>query len=129
MVKDNMSWEDENSNYSSDGWMLGDSSRRRKRHTKTKIPKFKPIVKKKIPPTEFGQAMGGLTMGMLLIFPAIALLTIAAPKVIFSIVGIIPLITWAFTQSGKFALLILGVCLAPVILGFVSLGFYMMLLG
>jgi hypothetical protein len=73
--------------------------------------------------------MSGLTMGMLLVFPVIAHLTVAVPKVIFSIIGLIALITWLTTQDGKFALIILGVCMAPVILGFVSLGFYMIILG
>ncbi|MFS2173445.1 hypothetical protein [Priestia megaterium] len=124
-----MSWEDRDNNYSYDGGMLGDSSQRRNKPYKPKIPKFKPIVKKKVPSTDFGEAMSGLIIGMLLIFPAIALLTISAPLVIFSIIGIITLITWASTQDGKFALIILGVCLAPVILGFISLGFYMMIFG
>jgi hypothetical protein len=124
-----MSWEDDGINYYGNDGMVGDSSRRRSKTSKSKVPRFKPIVKKKIPSTDFGQAMGGLTMGMLLIFPAIALLTVAAPKVIFSIIGLIALITWLTTQNGKFALIILGVCLAPVVLGFVSLGLFMLILG
>jgi hypothetical protein len=129
MVEDNMSWEDDDNYYSYDGGMLGDSPRRRKSSGKTKIPKFKPIVKKRVPRTEFGTIMGNLTMGMLLIFPAIALLTMAFPIAVFSIIGIIALITWASTQDGRFALIVLGVCLAPVLLGFVSIGFYMMIFG
>ena len=115
--------------YSNDGGMVSDSALRKRKSSKTKIPKFKPIVKKRVPRTDFGQAMGGLTMGMLIIFPAIALLTMAAPMVVFSIIGIIVLLTWATTQDRKFALIILGICLAPVLLGFVSIGFYMAIFG
>ncbi|MEF2097302.1 hypothetical protein V3595_22035 [Bacillus sp. CFBP9009] len=113
--------------YSNDGGMVSDSATRRPNSSKTKIPKFK-WVTKKVPPTEFGAIMGNLTLGMLFVFPAIALLTMEAPKVIFSIIGIIFLFTW-LSSSIRFALIILGLCLAVVLLGFVSIGFYMMLLG
>lgn len=114
--------------YSNDGGMVSDSAMPRSKPGKTKIPKFKSITKK-VPPTEFGAIMGNLTFGMLIIFPAIALLTMEVPMVIFSIIGIIFLFTWLSTESIRVALITLGICLAPVLLGFVSLGFYMLLLG
>jgi hypothetical protein len=62
-----MSWEDDDDgiNYYENNGMVGDSSRRRSNTSKSKVPRFKPIVKKKIPSTDFRQAMSGLTMGML----------------------------------------------------------------
>ncbi|MFJ8256419.1 hypothetical protein ACIQ4Z_03945 [Peribacillus asahii] len=119
----------DNDEYYYDGGMVSDSATRKRKSSKTKLPRFKPIVKKRVPRTEFGTVMGNLTMGMLLIFPAIALLTMAFPIAVFSIVGIIVLLTWLFSQDFKFALIILGVCLAPVLLGFVSIGFYIAIFG
>lgn len=112
-----------------DGGPVSDSAIRKHRAKKTKIPRFRPIVKKKIPRTGFGEAMGGLTMGMLIIFPVIALLTMAFPKVVLLIIGLISFFVGIFSNSFKSGLLALGICLAPIVLGFISIGIYMAIFG
>jgi hypothetical protein len=64
--------------------------------------------------------MGNLTMGMLLVFPVIAFLTMKFPKAIISIIGLIGLVT---------ALIVLEICLAPVLLRFVSIVLFMAIFG
>lgn len=116
--------------YSNDGGMVSDSATRKHKSSKTKIPNIKiPRVPKRVPHSEFGNIMGNLTLGMLFVFPAIALLTVAFPKAVFSIIGLIVLVTGLWSQSFKGALIVLGICLAPVVLGFLSIGLFMAILG
>ncbi|MGG0845608.1 hypothetical protein [Peribacillus simplex] len=58
--------QDEEYYYSNDGGMVSDSATRRPKSSKTKIPKFKRITRR-VPHTEFGEMMGGLTLGMLFV--------------------------------------------------------------
>ncbi|MFJ8246930.1 hypothetical protein [Peribacillus asahii] len=115
--------------YSYDGGMVSDSATRKRKSSKTKIPHFRPIVSKRVPRTEFGEMMGNLTLGMVFVFPVIAFLTMSFPKVIFSIIGLIVLVTWLMSQRVSTALIVLGICLAPVLLGFLSIGLFMAILG
>lgn len=115
-------------NYSSQTDMLSDSSKRKNNSKIQKQTSSYQRMFKKVPETEFGSIMGNLTFGMLIIFPIIAILTKAYPIAVFLIILLIFLLTLIFSRSIKFSLIILGVSIAPVILGFISLGFYIALL-
>lgn len=115
--------------YSSDGGMVSDSALRKRKTNKTKIPNFRPIVRKKVPRTEFGEVMGNLTFGMLFVFPVIALLTMSFPLEVISIIGIIALVIWGMSQRFSNALIFVGICLALELLGFLSIGIFMALFG
>src|SRR4051794_14530792 len=113
-----MAWDDDD-NYSggSDTFNTVGSTYKSKR-SKTKIPHLRPLVKKRVPRTDFGEAMGGLTVGMLFVFPALAGLAMAFPLGFFSIIGVISLIIGLCSQSVKGGLFFLGICLGMVALGF-----------
>jgi len=115
--------------YSNDGGMVSDSALRKgKSSSKTKIPKFRKITRN-VPRTEFGEAMGGFTVGMTFVFPALAFLSMAYPVGFFSTIGVISLIIGLWAQSVKGALFTLGICLGMVLLGFVSIGILMAILS
>ncbi|MBT2641686.1 hypothetical protein J7I80_05585 [Bacillus sp. ISL-41] len=123
-----MGWEDENY-YTSDTGMLGDSPRRKKSSSrKRRVPHYRPIVRKRIPRTDFGEAMGGLAVGMFFVFPVLATLSMVFPVGFFGIVAIIGLFTW-LVSDWQMAAIIVGLIIGMVVLGFVSLGILMALLG
>lgn len=109
--------------YSNDGGMVSDGTRRRRSSTITTVPKFKRMTKN-VPRTEFGEFMGNLTCGMLFVFPVIALLIMSFPKESFTIIGLISLFTLMVSKSFKTAIIVFFICLIPVVLGFISIGFF-----
>lgn len=121
-----MAWDDDNYSGGSDTFNTVGSTYTSKRR-KTKLPHLRPIVKKRkrVPRTDFGEAMSGLTLGMLFVFPTLAGLAMAFPLGFFSIIGVIALIIGLWSQSVKAALIILGICLGMVLLGFLSIGLFM----
>ncbi|MFJ8259523.1 hypothetical protein ACIQ4Z_20160 [Peribacillus asahii] len=124
-----MGWDDGDYSGGSDTFNTVGSSYKSKSR-KTKIPRFRPIVKRRRgKPSEFAEAMSGLTMGMLIIFPVLAMLCMAYPLGYLSTIAGIGLVTWIFSENWRGALLLSGVFLGFTLLGFVSIGFYMMLLG
>ncbi|MCM3394870.1 hypothetical protein [Cytobacillus oceanisediminis] len=115
--------------YSNDGGMVSDSALRKRKSDKTKIPNFRPIVRKKVPRTEFGEVMGNLTFGMLFIFPLIAFLTMSFPLEVISIIGVIALVIWGMSQRFSNAIIFIGICIGIELLGFLSIGILMAILG
>ncbi|MDF9763779.1 hypothetical protein OKW24_005675 [Peribacillus simplex] len=126
-----MGWNDDGYNDDSyTGGMIGDSPRNRSKSSKTKIPHFRPIIKRgSVSPTEFGEMMAGLTVGMLFVFPLISFFIMSYPAVMFSILGIIGLIAWISYQRLTTALIVMGIVSIPGILGFLSLGIFKALLS
>lgn len=84
---------------------------------------------RKVPPTEFGSAMGGLTVGMLIIFPILALLLIGSFTTWLVVVGIFALLGLVLTQDFVVAGIMAGAMAVFTLLGFISLGFYMIIFG
>lgn len=118
-----MAWDDD---YYYDGGMVSDSAtRKRKKSSKPKLPRFpRKSIFRKVPRTDFGSAMGGLTMGMIFIFPALAALLMGSFKVWLLVVGIIGAFFGLIVQSGKFALVMMGAMVIFTLLGFVSIGLF-----
>ena len=116
--------------YSNDGGMVSDSTLRKRKSSKTKLPNLKlSRVSRRVPHTEFGEVMGYLTMGMLFVFPLIAFLSMIFPKVVFSTIGIIALVIWGMSQRLSNTLIFVGICLVIELLGFLSIGLFMAILG
>ena len=60
----------------------------------------------------------------------IALLSMRFPMAVFSIIGIIALVIWGMSQRFSNALIFVGICLVIVLLlGFLSIGLFMAILG
>lgn len=121
MMQDGETVMSEEEYYYDDDGMVSDSALRKRKTRKTKIPKFKPIVKKKVPTTGLGEAFGGFMVGMTFVFPVLAFLCRADPAAFFLIIGIISMFIGARFHSFKAALVTFGICVGMVLLGFVSL--------
>lgn len=74
------------------------------------------------------EAIVYFTGGMLIAFPIFTFLAIAFPWFIFSIVGLIFVYTWISSGSIKRALIVLGVIIVILLLGFISISGYRALL-
>lgn len=109
--------------YSGDGGMLSDNGKSGKKSAGGKKHKVKfRKMTRHVPRTEFGEIMGGLTIGMLLIFPALAMLTVVYPWQMLGIIAIIGCLFWVFTEDYIVGLLVAGSFVGMIVLGFVSIG-------
>lgn len=112
-----------------DGWWSSDQTDYKYKRKKTKIPHFRPIVKKRVPHTEFGSIMGGLMAGMIFVFPFLALLAQAFPVGFFLIGFLIAFTVGTTTNKISNAFIFAGLFLLMVGLGFVSLGIVKLILN
>lgn len=117
----------DNDYWSYDGGMVSDNAKGKSRGkaSKGRVPKLsilKATRSRRIPRTEFGEAMGGFTVGLVFVFPAITAMTLAFPLEVLGIVGIIACLFWVFTQRFFFAVVCVGLYIAMFLLGLITMG-------